>query len=207
MPVVMGLWLFGIRSASDLAYLFTGEGKAIDFQTTAFPEVPPESAQAQTWQTALFHAWYSAQKAAIPEIKRMATSAILAHKAHVKRAGSSAQSSAPREVSRPTTNLAEPGDDTVSMTVASAPQLQDDRDKADAKRTGFLKRIFDVYMAMGKQGTMWDDEELSKTERCTVFFNALANVSTMKLRAILRIGTRRDIYLCGRADSDAQHRQ
>ena len=141
----------------------------------------PGSAQAQPWQTTLIDACYRARKAATPDIERMATSAILAHKAHVKRAGSSAQSSAPREVSRPTTNLGEPGEDTVLMTVASAPQLQDDRNKADARRTGFLKRIFDVYMAMGKQGAMWDDEELSKAERCTVFFNALANLSTMKL--------------------------
>ena len=31
LPVVMGLWHVGVRSASDLAYLFTGEGEAIDF--------------------------------------------------------------------------------------------------------------------------------------------------------------------------------
>ena len=107
----------------------------------------------------------------------MATSAMLAHKVHVKRAEGSAQSSAaPREVSRPTTNLGEPGDDTVLMAAASAPQLQDDRDRADAKRTGFLKRLFDIYMALGKQGTLKQAEELSKTERYTVFANALANV-------------------------------
>ena len=64
------------------------------------------------------------------------------------------------------------------MAAASAPQLQGDRDRADAKRTGSLKRLFDIYMAMRKQGTLWDDEELSKTERYTIFANALTNVST-----------------------------
>ena len=87
-------------------------------------------------------------------------------------------------------------------TVASSPQLQDDRDRVDARRKGCLQRLFDIYMAMGKLGTLWDDEELSKTERYTVFANALTNVSTTKLGAMLRIGARLDIYLHSRADHD-----
>ena len=48
---------------------------------------------------------------------------------------------------------------------------------------------------------MWDGEDVDVSERRAVFSNALANVSTEKMGAMPRIGTRLDICLCSREGS------
>ena len=63
----------------------------MDFLELVIPELSPEkvsSDTAQTLHTTFVDVWYRARKAATPEIEHKATSAMIAHRAHVKRAGS-----------------------------------------------------------------------------------------------------------------------
>ena len=109
--VVVALWRFGIRIASDLAYLFTCEGEATDFLELVVPEFSPEamsSDEAKALHTAFLGVWYRAREASEPEIEHKAT----ALRKHMK-SGDTAQASAQEEVRRPATSLGEPGSSTV----------------------------------------------------------------------------------------------
>ena len=185
--VVVALWRFGIRIASDLAYLFTSEGEAMDFLELVVPEfttVAMSTSEAQALHTPFLSVWYRARKASEPEVEHRATAAMVAHRRHIK-SGETAQASAQEEVRRPATSLGEPGSSIVLTAAPTDHQVMEEHGEAHSKRQGLVKRLFDVFMSLGSQGALWDGEDVEVSERRAVFSSALVNVTAEKMSSML----------------------
>ena len=74
--VLNAIWRTGVRSASDLAHMFTSEGEAMEWLEATVPEVPAKSAAMAGFSTSLLATWYRSQTVSRVEIARMTTAAV-----------------------------------------------------------------------------------------------------------------------------------
>ena len=211
--IVVALWKLGARSASDVAYLWSDEGEAMEFYEQVEKDAPPGSLSKETEQTSVVCLWYRARRLAESEIERMTTNALLAYERKLKRlragtpaSGDRLQPTHPQDrVGRPTTHLGEPLDDSeVRREVRSVEQLEQRAEAQDIRRARHLVKIFDIYMALGAKGSNWDTTDVTQAERKSAFVRSLQHQSTEKLGAMLRAGIRLEVYLGSRAAEDTK---